>query len=98
MTKSELIEAISDDMILKHKSDAEIIVNTLFDTMTQTLVNLGRIEIRGFGSFWPKKRKARAARNPRSGASVQVPQKYVVSFRAGKELRSRVDSAGQSHD
>lgn len=93
MTKSELIEELAKKMALPGKDDAHKLVNIIFDTMADTLNEGGRIEIRGFGSFWTKRRKARTARNPKSGLQVEVPEKDVACFRAGKELRHRVDNS-----
>ncbi len=60
--------------------------------MTEALASGDRIEIRGFGSFALNYRPPRIGRNPKSGDKVQVPAKYVPHFKAGKELRERVDS------
>ncbi len=68
-------------------------MKTVLDAMTQALVNGQRIEIRGFGSFSLSKRAPRVGRNPKSGEKVMVPGKQVPHFKAGKELRERVDSA-----
>lgn len=91
MTKSELIERLiakSPQFLLK---DTEIAVKIVLDAMAQSLVEGERAEIRGFGSFDLTYRPTRTGRNPRSGATVHVPSKYVPHFRAGKELRERVD-------
>jgi integration host factor subunit beta len=95
MTKSELIDKISSKLPRLSRIDVEMIVNTIFDTMTQTLANRDRIEIRGFGSFVAKKRASRLGRNPRTGESVRVPQKHVPFFTLGKELRERINGAYQ---
>jgi integration host factor subunit beta len=63
----------------------------MLETMTQSLAEGGRVEIRGFGSFALNYRPPRTGRNPKSGEKVHVPAKYVPHFKAGKELRSRVD-------
>ncbi len=91
MTKSELIEYVSRKAPNFPKRDVEIIVNTMFDCMTQALRQRERIEIRGFGSFVAKERRARDGRNPRTGEKVSVPHKWVPFFTAGKELRERVN-------
>lgn len=91
MTKSELIEEMVDKCPDIPKHDIETIINTIFDTMTLSLARHDRIEIRGFGSFVAKARKARAARNPRTGEKVSVPNKWVPFFTAGKELRERIN-------
>src|SRR5690625_7745453 len=72
--------------------DVDLAVNVLLDSMTESLVNGQRIEIRGFGSFTVTTRAARMGRNPRSGETVHVPAKRVPDFKAGKELRARVDA------
>jgi integration host factor subunit beta len=71
--------------------DAEIAVKTMLDAMSQTLCDGDRIEIRGFGSFSLNYRPPRQGRNPKTGETVPVPAKYVPHFKAGKELRDRVD-------
>jgi len=71
--------------------DAELAVKVILDAMSSTLAQGSRIEIRGFGSFALNYRPARTGRNPKSGEKVQVPAKYVPHFKAGKDLRERVD-------
>ena len=90
MTKSELIEKISETLKLP-AGKAEAIVNTIFDSMVKALERGEGIEIRGFGSFGLNYRPPRTGRNPKTGEKVQVPRKYVPHFKAGKELRERVD-------
>ena len=92
MTKSELIEEVASKAPEISRRDIEIIVNTIFDSMTLALARHDRIEIRGFGSFTAKERRARDARNPRTGESVSVPRKWVPFFTVGKELRERINS------
>lgn len=92
MTKSGLIERVAEQTPHISKKDTEVVVNTIFDSMTEALRNGERIEIRGFGSFGLNYRPARTGRNPKSGERVQVPEKYVPHFKAGKELRERVDN------
>jgi integration host factor subunit beta len=72
--------------------DAELAVKTILDAMVKSLLQGERIEIRGFGSFDLNYRPPRVGRNPKSGEKVKVPEKYVPHFKAGKELRERVDS------
>jgi integration host factor subunit beta len=67
----------------------------ILDAMSETLAKGDRIEIRGFGSFSLNYRPPRVGRNPKSGVKVEVPAKYVPHFKAGKELRERVDQAGE---
>lgn len=91
MTKRELIEKLADQIKDLSLKDAEIIVNTVFDTMTDALAAGDRIEIRGFGSFQVKDRRSREGRNPRTGEKVDVESKRVPFFKVGKELKERVD-------
>ena len=91
MTKSDLINRITEQLPGEKKRDAEVIVNTVFDSMTNALVAGERIEIRGFGSFHLRVRKARSGRNPKSGEKVFVAEKRVPFFKAGKELKLLVD-------
>ncbi len=91
MTKSELIEILSARHSQLAPKDAELAVKTMLDAMSQTLAQGDRIEIRGFGSFGLNFRPPRTGRNPKTGEKVQVPKKYVPHFKAGKELRERVD-------
>lgn len=91
MTKSELIEAISIKINVPKKR-AEDVVNAVFESMRDALLEDDRIEVRGFGSFSIRERKAKKGRNPRTGEQVFVDKKKSVHFRPGKELRSIVDS------
>ena len=91
MNKSELIEALSLEKDLTYKR-AEEIVNLMFDTMTEELIDAGRIEIRGFGSFVVKDYKSYVGRNPKTGEAIQVETKKLPFFKVGKELRERVDN------
>jgi integration host factor subunit beta len=75
-------------------ADVEFIVGAIFDQITATLARGGRVQMRGFGTFTVKRRKARIGRNPRSGEEVPVHQKTVPRFRAGKELRERLNRVG----
>lgn len=90
MNKSELIEFISEKLS-QPKKKVESAVNLLFDLMTQTLVDGGRIEIRGLGSFVTKKYESYTGRNPRTGESIHVAPKRLPTFKVGKELRERVN-------
>ena len=91
MTKSDLITTVADRIPGKRKKDAEVIINTIFDSMTDALKDGERIEIRGFGSFHLRERKNRVGRNPKTSTQVQVPAKKVPFFKAGKELKKLVD-------
>ncbi len=95
MTKSELIARLASRYPQLVAKDAEYAVKMVLDAMTQSLVSGQRIEIRGFGSFGLNHRPARVGRNPKSGEKVHVPEKYVPHFKAGKELRERVDSSDE---
>ena len=92
MTKSELIEKLSESHDLLNRKDAELVVNTIFDGIGDALVNGDRVEIRGFGSFCIREREAREARNPKSGELVQIPSRKTPFFKTGKELRARVNN------
>lgn len=92
MTKSELIAQVAEKIPGTRKKDAEVIINTIFESMTSALADGDRIEIRGFGSFHLRQRKARVGRNPKSGEKVQVEDKKVPFFKAGKQLKKLVDS------
>ena len=89
MTKKEIVKTISDEIGLTQLKTKEIVQKT-FDAIVETLVEDRRIELRNFGVFEVKKRAARKARNPRTGAKVSVPAKYVVTFKPGKEMEERV--------
>ncbi|HEY5673149.1 MAG TPA: HU family DNA-binding protein [Malonomonas sp.] len=91
MNKSELVEALSLKKNLTYKK-SEQIVNLIFDSMSQALIDNDRIEIRGFGSFMVKDYKAYMGRNPKTGEVIQVNEKKLPFFKVGKELRERVDS------
>jgi integration host factor subunit beta len=93
MTKSELIEILASRHNQLAPKDAELAVKTMLDAMSVTLAQGDRIEIRGFGSFGLNFRPPRTGRNPKTGEKVLVPKKYVPHFKAGKELRERVDEA-----
>ncbi len=89
MTKKEIVKQISDRIGLTQLKTKEIVQQT-FDAIVDTLLEIGRIELRNFGVFEVKQRKARKARNPRTGQRVDVPPKYVVTFKPGKEMEERV--------
>ncbi len=89
MTKKEMVKTISDEIGLTQLKTKEIVQKT-FDAIVETLVEERRIELRNFGVFEVKKRAARKARNPRTGDKVFVAEKYVVTFKPGKEMEERV--------
>ena len=93
VTKSELIALLASRYPQLALRDMDLAVKTVLDAMTQSLADGQRIEIRGFGSFSLSTRSPRIGRNPRSGEKVMVPAKQVPHFKAGKELRERVDAA-----
>lgn len=92
MTKSELIAILAARYPQLAVRDTDLAVKTVLDAMTQALAEGQRIEIRGFGSFSLSERAPRVGRNPKSGEQVMVPGKQVPHFKAGKELRERVDA------
>lgn len=91
MTKSELIARLAERFPQLVAKDADYAVKMMLDAMSDALVRGDRIEIRGFGSFALNYRPPRVGRNPKSGEKVSVPAKWVPHFKAGKELRERVD-------
>jgi integration host factor subunit beta len=91
MTRSDLVEALASKFSHLTQRDAEFAVKTILDAMSDALVRGHRIEIRGFGSFSINRRPPRIGRNPRSGESVQIPEKRVPHFKPGKALREEVD-------
>ncbi|MEI7530548.1 MAG: integration host factor subunit beta [Betaproteobacteria bacterium] len=91
ITRSELVELLSQQFPQLLPRDVEMAVKTLLDTMTKALVDGKRIELRGVGSFVLHHRPARVGRNPKSGDTVHIPEKKVPHFKPGKELRERVD-------
>ena len=93
MTKSELIESLYKKLPHLAYTDVEMAVKTIIESMTDALGSGQRIEIRGFGSFSLHHRPARMGRNPKTGESVALQEKYVPHFKPGKELRERVNEA-----
>ncbi|MEM7456955.1 MAG: HU family DNA-binding protein [Planctomycetota bacterium] len=89
MTKKEIVRTISEEIGLTQLKTKEIVQKT-FDAIIDALVTEGRIELRNFGVFEVKKRAARSARNPKTGDKVHVPEKFVVTFKPGKEMEERV--------
>ncbi|MCL2724386.1 MAG: integration host factor subunit beta [Polyangiaceae bacterium] len=92
MTKSELIDAMAARSQLT-KARAEIVVNCIFDAMTEALQSGEGIEIRGFGSFTVRPYKAYSGRNPRTGVPVPVPSKRLPFFKVGKDLKELVNAS-----
>ena len=96
MTKSELIARLALRFPQLVAKDADFAVKMILDALSEALAKGDRIEIRGFGSFSLNYRPPRVGRNPKSGDKVSVPEKWVPHFKAGKELRERVDLALKS--
>ncbi|MBI3028909.1 MAG: integration host factor subunit beta [Candidatus Rokubacteria bacterium] len=90
MTKVDLIDELSKVANLT-KKQSEAIVDTVFESITEVLANGEKVELRGFGSFRIRRRRARRGRNPKTGALVSVPAKRVPFFKVGKQLRERVN-------
>lgn len=91
MIKSELIARIAEEFPHLQRQDVDKAVTTVLDEITQALAHDQRVELRGFGAFSARWRDARQARNPRTGDPVSVPRKRAPMFRAGKELRERLN-------
>jgi integration host factor subunit beta len=89
VTKKEIVKTISEEIGMTQLKTKEIVQKT-FDAIVRTLVEDKRIELRNFGVFEVKQRAARKARNPRTGAKVFVPEKFVVTFKPGKEMEEKV--------
>jgi integration host factor subunit beta len=90
MTKADLIEEVSRVVELTRK-ESEVIVETIFDSVVDSLKGGDKVEIRGFGSFRTRERKGRIGRNPKSGERVEVPPKTIPFFKPSKELRDVVN-------
>lgn len=90
MTKADLVEEVVGVCNLS-KKDAEVIVNTVFSSITEALEKDDKIELRGFGSFRVRKRRSRQGRNPKTGAQVEVPEKRIPYFKPGKELKDLIN-------
>ncbi|MBH97879.1 MAG: integration host factor subunit beta [Rhodospirillaceae bacterium] len=93
MTKSELIDAIASKQKHLPAKDVELAVKHILESMSESLANGDRIEIRGFGSFSLHYRPARMGRNPKTGEAVALAGKHVPHFKPGKDLRDRVNSS-----
>lgn len=91
MTKSILIDKVAEKVEGLTRKQTEIIVDTVFDGIKDALSRGEKIEIRGFGNFRLKERRPRKARNPKTGDSVDVPQKRVLHFKVGKALRDSLN-------
>ena len=96
MTKSQLIEAVARQAPHLSKKDVEAVVNLIFASIRKALQRGDRVEIRGFGSFTVRERRAREGRNPKTGERVMVPTRRAPFFTVGKELRDRVNGGRPS--
>jgi integration host factor subunit beta len=93
MIRSELVQSIADANPHLSIRDAERVVDTVLDSITEALAAGGRAELRGFGTFSTRARDARTGRNPRTGEAVEVDAKRVPHFKPGKELRERLNAS-----
>lgn len=91
MIRSELLQTLQDDNPELRTEEIEQVVDIFFDEIAQRLAEGGRVELRGFGAFSTREREARQGRNPRTGESVSVPAKKVPYFKAGKEIRRKLN-------
>jgi integration host factor subunit beta len=98
MTKSELIESLALKQTHLMQKDVELAVKLVLDHVSNALARQERVEIRGFGSFALHSRPARVGRNPKTGEAVHIPAKHVPHFKPGKEMRERVNQAGELAD
>lgn len=93
MLRSELIDELHEVNPHLTRGDVERVIAVILESITQTLEQGARVELRGFGAFSVRHRQARIGRNPRSGGSVRVPEKFVPFFRTGKELKARLNNS-----
>jgi integration host factor subunit beta len=91
MIKSELVQVLAERNPHLYQRDVEHVVNAVLDAVTQALASGDRVELRGFGAFSVKNRPPRMGRNPRTGSTVAVTEKYVPFFKTGKEMRERLN-------
>lgn len=91
MTKSDLVQMLSEKIGTLTKKECEVIVDTVFQNMRDALQRGEKIEIRGFGSFTVRVRRAKEGRNPKTGEKVFIPEKRIPFFKVGKELREMVN-------
>lgn len=96
MTKSDLVVVLSEKIRTLSKTEVEVVVDSLFHKMADALKKGHRIELRGFGTFEVRQRRAREGRNPKTGITVHVKQRRVPFFRVGKELRQRINAGHQA--
>jgi len=93
MIRSELLQALCNDNPDLRPEEVEQVVDIFFEEISTRLAEGGRVELRGFGTFSTRKREARTGRNPRTGDSVDVPEKSVPYFKPGKEMRERLNAS-----
>lgn len=93
MIRSELVQRLCELNPELKTAEVEAITDCFFDTIIEQLASGGRVELRGFGAFSVRSREARTGRNPRTGEAVAVPAKQVVHFKAGKEIRHRLNAS-----
>ena len=91
MTKADLVDEVARLANLT-KRETELIVNTIFDSITEALARAEKVELRGFGSFRVRQRRPRRGRNPKTGTGVEVPEKRVPFFKVGKRLKEMVNA------
>lgn len=91
MTKSELVLRLSKRFPHLYQRDIEKIVGSILGEICNSLVEGGRVELRGFGAFSIRKREARVARNPKNGQEVRIGERFAIYFRTGKELREKIN-------
>lgn len=96
MTKSDLIQKLAEANPRLYHRDIEVIVTLIFDQIAAALARGGRVELRGFGAFAVTRRNARIGRNPRTGHQVSVAEKHVPFFKAGKQMRDRLNPEGST--
>lgn len=97
MIKSELIDTLASEITHLPEHLVSEAINCVLETMGQTLIDGGRIEIRGFGSFALRKKPPRHAHNPKTGQKIKTQSRYSPHFKPGKELRERVNESRQTH-
>ena len=95
MTKAHLIETLAERNPSLSRKQAELVINTLFDSIRDSLKNGEKTEIRGFGSFRLRIRQTKEGRNPKTGETVSVPEKRMPFFKAGKEIKELLNKDGQ---
>jgi integration host factor subunit beta len=97
VTKKDIVQTIARELGVTQLQATQIVQKT-FDSVVQTLVKDGRVELRNFGVFEVKRRKPRQAHNPRTGETVMVPERLTVTFKPGQAVEQRVDAESRSHE